>query len=164
MQCSRNALLCMHHAEIMQKLCKNYANYASLRKLCKLRILHFADERQRIFVMGMPALENDHDSWVLKQGPVDSSFGEEKVHTAKCIDAWCRPTLVHTTGILLRCTTQLLGFTFISPQARKEFLELKPFLCWFTVSRKKNELPPTWAMGAGWDLLGIQALEPCALN
>ena len=48
------------------------------------------------------------------------------------------------------------------PSIFPEFLELKQFLCWFTVSLEK--IPPTWAMGAGWDLLGIQALEPCTLK
>ena len=53
-----------------------------------------------------------------------------------------------------------------------DFLELKPFLCRITVGAKKigqwpnagNQLLQTFGMGAGWDLLVIQASRACALR
>ena len=50
-----------------------------------------------------------------------------------------------------------------------DFLELKLFLCRITVGAKKKIGPcwnqrQTFGMGAGWDLLVIQALKLCALK
>ena len=47
-----------------------------------------------------------------------------------------------------------------------DFLELKLFLCWCTkkLVYAGNQLLQTFAMGAGWDLLVIQALKLCALR
>ena len=55
------------------------------------------------------------------------------------------------------------------PSIFPNFLELKPFLCRITVRAKKladagNQLLQTFGMGAGWDLLVIQALRACALR